>query len=109
MPRQLPHSGDTPKMVREAMALVGLIGRLFGRGKAGCRETRELSSDYLEGELSSRKRSAIRAHLQRCAPCRAFVETLSTTIGVLARLPRMTPPPGFNQLVIEKAKREGLQ
>lgn len=86
--------------------MVSLIKKLFNRGEVDCVETRELSSDYLDGDLSPQKSSAIQTHLSRCGPCRAFVDTLSSTIGMLTRFPRVSPRPGFKQSIIDRAKRE---
>jgi predicted anti-sigma-YlaC factor YlaD len=78
--------------------------RLFNRREADCAETRELASDYLEDDLAPRKRAAIQFHLDKCGPCRAFVEALSTTISLLARLPRVAAPASFQQTVMERIK-----
>lgn len=41
-----------------------------------------MSSDYNDDDLKVEKRSAFQAHLSKCGPYQAFVETLSSTIGV---------------------------
>lgn len=69
-----------------------------------CLEVRKQSSDYLEESLPPRKQSAIREHLRRCGPCRAFVESLASTIGLLSRLPRVAPPPRFKESVMERVQ-----
>jgi predicted anti-sigma-YlaC factor YlaD len=79
---------------------------LFNWGKIDCAETRRLASDYLENDLVPQKCSAFQGHLARCGPCRAFVDTLASTIGMLSRLPQVTPHPAFRQSIIERAKRE---
>jgi predicted anti-sigma-YlaC factor YlaD len=79
---------------------------IFHRGEPDCAGVRELGSDYLEGELSSQKRSAIRTHLDRCGPCRAFIETLSATIGMLTRIPQTSPPQSFKENVLERIRQE---
>jgi predicted anti-sigma-YlaC factor YlaD len=86
------------------MTVTRMLKRIFSRHYVDCRETRVSGSDYLEDDLSPRKRSAIRAHLDRCGPCRAFIEGLSSTIGVLARLPRTAPPPAFKQGILDRAR-----
>jgi predicted anti-sigma-YlaC factor YlaD len=78
--------------------------RLFNRGEADCAETRELASDYLEDDLAPRRQAAVQSHLDKCGPCRAFVEALSTTIGLLGRLPRVSVPASFRQTVMNRTK-----
>jgi hypothetical protein len=86
--------------------VVSLFKKLFNRGEVDCAQTRKLASDYLENGLPPQKRSALQAHLARCGPCRAFVNTLASTIGVLSQFPRVAPPPSFKQSIIERAKAD---
>ena len=79
-----------------------IFRKLFGRGDLDCQDARELSSAYLENDLSARRYSKIQAHLNNCGPCRAFVDTLAATIGILSRLPKVTPPPSFKQSITEQ-------
>lgn len=83
-----------------------IFRRIFHRGEPDCTEVRELGSDYLEGELPPPKRSAIQAHLEKCGPCRAFIETLSATIGLLTRMPQTSPPQTFKENVLERIRQE---
>ena len=83
-----------------------MLRRIFNRGEPDCQEVRELGSDFLEEGLSRQKRSAIQAHLDKCGPCRAFVETLSATIGLLARLPQTSPPQSFKHDILERIRQE---
>ncbi len=84
--------------------MTSFFRRLFNRGEADCIETRDLASDYLEDDLAPRRRAAVQSHLDKCGPCRAFLEALSTTIGLLARLPRVSAPASFRQTVMERIK-----
>ena len=86
--------------------IVSVFKKLFSRNEADCAETRKLASDYLDRDLSPGKRSTIQAHLDKCGPCRAFVETLAATIGALSRFPKVTPPPSLRHSIIEWARRE---
>ena len=79
-----------------------MFRKLFGRGDFGCQDVRELSSAYLEDDLTAQRHSKIQAHLNNCGPCRAFFDTLAATIGILARLPKATPPPSFKQSITEQ-------
>ena len=84
-----------------------IFRNLFGRGNLDCQDARELGSAYLENDLSARRYSKIQAHLNNCGPCRAFIDTLAATIGILARLPKVTPPPSFKQSITELTKEKG--
>ena len=87
--------------------VAGIIKKIFFRGEVECAEARKLASDYLESDLPPRKQSAIQAHLDKCGPCRAFIDTLASTIGLLSRFPQITPPASFKQSIIERVRREG--
>ncbi len=86
--------------------MTSFFRRLFNRGEADCAETRELASDYLEDDLASSRRAAVQTHLNRCGPCRAFVEALSTTVSLLGRLPRVSVPASFRQSVMNRIKTD---
>ena len=81
------------------------LTKIFRRGEVDCDDVRRLSSDYLEDDLPEVKQSAIRTHLANCGPCRAFVETLASTIGILSRLPRVSAPSSFKESVMNRIKR----
>ena len=87
--------------------MVNILRKIFGGGEVDCAEVRKSSSDYLEEGLPPQKLAAVHAHLSKCGPCRAFVDTLSSTISLLTRIPRVSPPASFKQSIIERAKREG--
>lgn len=86
--------------------MFSLLKSMFRRGEVDCDEVRRRSSDYLEEDLPAPKLSAIRAHLGNCGPCRSFVGTLASTIGVLRRFPKVSPPSSFKETVMERIKRE---
>ncbi len=81
------------------------LKNILRRGEVDCNEVRRLSSDYIEDDLPEVKHSAIRTHLSNCGPCRAFVDTLGSTIGILSRLPPATAPASFKQSLMERIKR----
>ena len=86
--------------------MIGLLNKLFHRDEVDCKEVRNLSSDYLEEDLAPPKRSAIQTHLSNCGPCRAFVDTLATTIGILSRFPKVSAPSNFRDSVMDRIKQE---
>jgi anti-sigma factor RsiW len=51
-----------------------------------CQEVVELLSDYVEGTLPPRVRERVRAHLETCPDCIAYLAQLQATIGALGRL-----------------------
>lgn len=57
-----------------------------------CREVVELLSDYLEGTLPADARARVRAHLDTCPDCLAYLAQLQTTIGALGRLREQDVP-----------------
>ena len=85
--------------------MMGLFRRLFNPDQAACAEARKLASDYLADDLSPQKRSSVQDHISRCGPCRAFVDTLAATIGLLTQLPKVTAPTSFKQAILERAKK----
>ncbi len=86
--------------------MFGLLNRILHRGEVDCNEVRSRSSDYLEEDLPPSKLSAIQAHLSNCGPCRAFVDTLAATIGILSRFPRVSAPSSFKESTMERIRRE---
>ena len=85
--------------------VIGLLNRMFHWGEVDCNEVRQRSSDYLEEDLPTPKLSAIREHLNKCGPCRTFVDTLASTIGLLSRFPKVSPPSNFKENLMERIKR----
>ncbi|MFQ6026012.1 MAG: anti-sigma factor family protein [Dehalococcoidia bacterium] len=83
-----------------------IFRKIFSHGEMDCAEVRKSSSDYLAEDLPPQKLAAVQAHLQKCGPCRAFVETLSSTISLLARIPRVSPPASFKQSIVERTRQE---
>jgi len=52
-----------------------------------CEQARDHLSAYLDRELASELSSAVRAHLESCAGCRALLADLRATAGLLRALP----------------------
>jgi len=44
---------------------------------------RDLSSDYIDGELDEVMVEKVRIHMGWCAPCNAFVSTLRATVKLI--------------------------
>ncbi len=82
------------------------IKRMFRRDDVDCNEVRRLSSDYLEEDLPVAKQSVIQSHIANCGPCRAFIDTLASTIGILSKLPRVAVPASLKQSILERTRDE---
>jgi len=56
-------------------------------GSESCRELFSRLSEYVDGELDPEICAGIENHMEGCAPCEAFVESLRRTIELTQRLP----------------------
>ncbi len=56
-----------------------------------CAECQNLLSDYLDGDLSERRRAEVDAHVRDCARCAALRNDLARIIHASASLPLHTP------------------
>lgn len=66
------------------------------------RDVRERLSGYLDG--SSSEQVGIREHLDRCAACRAFCNTLRRTVEVTRQLPTRTLSNDAKRHLLERIK-----
>ena len=66
-----------------------------------CNELVELVTEYLEGTLSARDRVRFEEHLQRCEPCRIYLDQMRQTIRVLGRLPEESISEQAKQVLIQ--------
>ena len=80
---------------------------LFKRKEADCPEVRAASSDFIDGDMRRRERTRIVAHLEKCAPCRAFVNTLRATVDLLRSTPAPGPSEGFEQRIRDSLRGAG--
>ena len=80
--------------------------RIFGRRDLDCGEVRDLSSDYIDGEVGRSVRGRIAAHLGQCGPCKAFVETLRATISLLGSFEQHQAPTTLQGYVRDRIQRE---
>lgn len=69
----------------------------------GCREFSDVAAELALGVLTGRERAEALAHLDHCAECREKVRQLTMTgEGLLALLPAVPPPPGFESRVMDR-------
>jgi predicted anti-sigma-YlaC factor YlaD len=59
-----------------------------------CRELVDVLTDYLEDVLPPLERARVEEHLAICPDCRAYLEQMRTTIGLLGGLREETVPAG---------------
>lgn len=59
---------------------------VHGPGSRSCREIFARLSEYLDEELDPGLCGPLEAHLDGCAPCQAFLESLRRTIGLVGSL-----------------------
>ena len=86
--------------------MLGIIRRIFKGGEVDCEDVKQMSPDYIADQLPPKRLKSVQQHLTGCGPCRAFVGTLTTTIGLLSRLTRVTLPPSFKENLNSKIHRE---
>jgi hypothetical protein len=67
-----------------------------------CEELHDVAAEFALGVLNGRERSQAIEHLDRCAPCRTLVSSMSDVTDDLLRLlaPSVKPPPGFADRVL---------
>ena len=86
--------------------------RLFGLFKRhdpelDCEQVQEMSSDFIDDELDGKAKQKVVAHLEWCAPCTAFINTLRATVGLLRSTPREAPPVDFKERVRDSIRNAG--
>lgn len=59
----------------------------------------------LDGEISGEDRARVDAHVAGCSRCRRKVEAWKSLFAGLESLPRLDPPPGFPERVLEHVPR----
>ena len=88
-----------------------MVSRIIGMFKRkdddlDCQDVKELSSDYIDGDLEDAKASHVSRHLGWCAPCNAFVNTLRATVELLRAMPKRDAPDGFRDRVRENLRKD---
>ncbi len=72
-----------------------------------CQEVRDLSSEYIDGELDQASEERVGKHLEWCGPCNAFISTLRTTVRMLRSMPKREASDAFRQRVRQSVQNEG--
>ena len=83
------------------------LTRWFRKADLDCEEVRKLSSDFLDESLPPSRLEKFRAHINGCAPCRSFVDSLGSMLGMLNRLPGVPSPSSLKQSIVDRVDKEG--
>ena len=86
-----------------------IIGIFKRREEPDCQHVRDLSSDYIDGELDEVMVEKVGSHLGWCAPCNAFVNTLRATVELLRASPKRRAPDSLRDRLRETLRNEGRQ
>jgi len=71
------------------------LRRIFAERDLDCTSVRKLTSDYLEAELSPSRLQRFCSHIDKCGPCRSFVDSLMAMVKALGTLPQSKLPPNL--------------
>ncbi len=71
-----------------------------------CLEVREMSSDFIDGDLDSGAKNRVQSHIGKCGPCNAFISTLRSTIDMLRSRPKQQAPDGMQQRIRQHIRQE---
>jgi anti-sigma factor RsiW len=71
-----------------------------------CWATRNLLDLYVDSRLTPTRRAAVKAHVSKCAACRAEVETLGGVRESLASVPPIDVPAGLQESILREFERE---
>ena len=95
---------------REARnGMVNMIAQMFRRraSKDGCcDDIFRRASAFVEHDLDSETVGLLQRHLDRCAPCQAFIDTLARTIEALKRVPSQPVPPDARERLMARLHDE---
>ena len=87
--------------------MVSWVSRLFPRRRGhDCTEILKHSSDIVDGVINPETAARLKPHLDWCPPCRAFLNTLRTTVNLLGSLKGSECPPAFRERLRERLRDE---
>ncbi|MCC7105078.1 MAG: zf-HC2 domain-containing protein [Chloroflexi bacterium] len=64
-------------------------------------DVRDRLSEHLDGDLTASNQERIKAHLDLCPSCRAFLRTLQATRDLTARIPASPLPDAARKRLLE--------
>jgi anti-sigma factor RsiW len=71
-----------------------------------CWASRNLLDLYVDSRLTPSRRAAVKAHVSRCASCRAEVEALGGVRESLAEVRAVEVPSGLQESILREFERE---
>ena len=87
--------------------MVSWVSRLFPRRRGSdCTEVLKLSSDIVDDEIDPQTAARLKSHLDWCPPCRAFLNTLRTTVNLLGSLKGSECTPAFRERLRKRLRDE---
>ncbi len=69
-----------------------------------CKELVDLITEYLEGALSASDRLRFEQHVDRCSPCRIYVEQMRQTVRAVGKLSEESIPADAKELLLRVLK-----
>jgi len=69
-----------------------------------CKRARKELSAYIDGEVSSRKRTRIENHLAECSDCRQYTESLLSLVESVRDVDRIDPSPEFRPATMRRIR-----
>ena len=89
--------------------MVSRIKRRFNREEKDpdCGKVRDLSSDYIDGDMDTGGADRMRGHLEWCGPCQSFFNTLRATLELLGSSKRWEAPASFRERIRELLRKQG--
>ena len=72
-----------------------------------CKEVAELSSDYLEQELSALRRFSLRLHILLCRECRELVQGIRSLLNVSSELKSLGDTARYEDLAARLSEGSG--
>ena len=85
------------------------VRRLFGTRELSCDDIVELSSDYVDDEISGSVARRFRRHIDDCTDCNTFVATFRATVMTLRDIPRLAASADLRARVKECIEAEAAQ
>ena len=73
--------------------------------KTECETIQELLSEYIDKRLASVQQGRVEAHLRECQACRAELQALQSTVGLLHRVSLVPVPRSFTLTVVQPERR----
>ena len=67
---------------------------------------RDISSDYVDGEVAGAALRNANVHLEKCGPCQTFLDTLKATVAMLKGTPVQKAPPNMKSDILDRLKRQ---